>query len=141
SAQADSEIRENYIHHQVVNHYDDSLVYLDEATQHYVVEGNVLCSTPRWWLKIWTSSIKNNRATNNFVDHPDAVWNDGVDNVVEKNVLLTESIPERARRTAARAGIAPRYRERHGVPAPPSIDDVRDPDYAGEPPLGPPWTP
>lgn len=40
SAQPGSEICGNYIHHAVTNHYDDSLVYLDEATRYYTVEDN-----------------------------------------------------------------------------------------------------
>jgi hypothetical protein len=51
SAQPGSVIRGNYIHDLVINHYDDSLVYLDEATRNYLVEDNVLCGTPSWWLK------------------------------------------------------------------------------------------
>ncbi|MBE1606626.1 right-handed parallel beta-helix repeat-containing protein [Actinopolymorpha pittospori] len=144
SAQPGSVIRGNYIHDLVINHYDDSLVYLDEATRNYLVEDNVLCGTPSWWLKIWTSSIRDNRAVHNFVDRPDAVWNDGVDNVVEDNVPLDPAaLPEEAQAIAARAGVEPAYRDLlpGGVPAPPPVSEVCDPDYAGQPPLGPPWTP
>lgn len=144
SAQPGSVIRGNYIHDLVINHYDDSLVYLDEATQHYLVEDNVLCSTPQWWLKIWTASIRNNRAVRNFVDRPDAVWNDGVDNIVEDNTTLDPAnIPARAKAIAAGAGVQPAYRDilPGGLPAPPPVSDVCDPTYTGQPALGPPWTP
>jgi hypothetical protein len=144
SAQPDSQIRGNYIHHAVTNHYDDSLVYLDEATRYYTVEDNILCSTPQWWLKIWTSTIRNNIANNNYVDRPDAVWNDGTDNVIENNVLLSPTeIPRQAQLIAANAGLQSDYRHLlpNGESAPPPVADVCDPGYSGQPALGPPWTP
>jgi hypothetical protein len=144
SAQPGSVIRGNYIHDQVINHYDDSLVYLDEATRYYRVEDNVLCSTPRWWLKIWTSSIRDNQIVRNYVDRPDGVWNDGVDNVIDDTVALrVDRIPGRARSIAARAGLEPEYRDLlpDGAAGPPPVGEVCDPTYVGEPPLGPPWTP
>lgn len=68
SAQPNSEISNNFIYKLVLNHHDNSLVYTDEATRYFTVTDNVLCETPRWWLKIWTSSIRNNIATDNYTD-------------------------------------------------------------------------
>ncbi|MET9019130.1 right-handed parallel beta-helix repeat-containing protein [Actinopolymorpha sp. NPDC004070] len=144
SLQPGSQIRDNYIHHQLINHYDDTLVYLDEASEGFTVENNVLCSTPKWWLKIWTESIRNNRAVGNYVDREDAVWNNGTDNVVADNVVMIRgAIPRAADRIARTAGLEPAYRDLLPFPgaATPPITEVLDPAYEGIPPLGPPWTP
>jgi hypothetical protein len=106
-AQPDSEISYNYIHHQE-NLY--APVYLDEGTQYYTVENNVLVSVPEW-IRIWTDSIKNNVIQHNYTDNPSHT-NNGTDNVVSDNAVVEDgNWPEKARHIMVNAGIEAPYQD------------------------------
>jgi hypothetical protein len=106
-AQPGSEISNNYIHHQE-NLY--APVYLDEGTEYFTVENNVLASVPEW-IRIWTGSIKNNVIQHNYTDNP-SLTNNGTDNVVSDNAVVEDgNWPEEARSIMSNAGIEASYKD------------------------------
>ena len=106
-AQPGSEISNNYIHHQE-NVY--APVYLDEGTQYYTVENNVLASVPEW-LRIWTDSIRNNLIRYNYTDNP-SITNRGTDNTVSENTVVENGDwPPEAQNIRLEAGIEATYQD------------------------------
>jgi hypothetical protein len=104
-SQPNSEISDNYLHDQRGNY---APLYLDEGTQHYIVENNVVASAPEW-LHLWTNSIKNNIVQHNFT-YVHSITNDAPDNVVRANVMLApDDWSEEACDIMASAGIETAY--------------------------------
>jgi hypothetical protein len=106
SSQPGAVIRDNYIH-QLGN--DFGAIYLDEGTQQYTVEQNVVAAAPQW-LFLNARLVQNNIAQSNFTDTA-AMTNKGLNSLIRNNTIVTNGLwPEAAVTIINGAGIEPAYR-------------------------------
>ncbi len=84
-------------------------IYWDEGTGYYTALSNVLDNTLYNWVNIWTGSIHNDVATNNF-SNTSAVQNNGTDCVITNTTQVSgENWPLPAQTIIQNAGLEPAY--------------------------------
>lgn len=113
SSQPGALIRDNYIH-QLGN--DFAAIYLDEGTQQYVVERNVVAAAPQW-LYLNARLVQNNTAQQNFAETA-AMTDKGLNSVIRDNTVVASGLwPPAAITIINGAGIEPAYRSiKSGAP-------------------------
>ena len=94
-------------------------LYLDEATQYYDVNNNVVESVPSW-LHIWTKTIKNNSVRFNFSNTTNKL-NRGTNNTVSDNQEGLKSWPSAANTIISNAGLRAKYADIKGPSGPGNI--------------------
>jgi hypothetical protein len=103
-----SSVHRNSIHNQRHNYGG---LYFDEGSAYLEAHGNALASTP-FWLFIWTGSIHDIFAHDNFSD-TDSLRNDGTRITVQNNIT-GGALPAAAQDVIDGAGLEPAYRDIRG---------------------------
>jgi len=147
SIQTDSSIAQNYFHNSAGDTGepgDFGGIYLDNGTQHYTVQSNVVTSTD-YWLGIQTfvglsHFAKNNVVQNNFADNSVVAccgqYGCCTDNPPNNNVLTNNQTftpgtwPQGTWSILGQAGIEPAYADMRGTTTRVEAEDYNT-DYAG----------
>src|SRR5262249_32210403 len=100
SAQPGLRVHDNYIS---AGNKGFGCLYPDEGSAYGTWTNNV-CRSVRQWLHLWTTAIHDNTITDNYTDTP-AMQNDGTNNPVTGNTVVTGDWPEPALRIINAAGL------------------------------------
>ena len=126
SAQTNSVFKGNYMRDSCAEG-----IYWDEGTAFYTGISNVADNVLYDWVLIWTGSIHNDLATNNFSDTT-AIYNNGTATVVTNTTVVTgQNWPLAALAIIQNAGLEPAYQANKIPKATVNDADINDSAYQG----------